>query len=242
MLEREWVSVRDPADDRVRYTFDVSFLLSSYTCIYGAGCDGVHPDWQDPAIGCCVHGAYLNDDDDAATLTALVRDRLDPERMQFHASARTDGVLTEDEEGELLTRVVDGGCVFANRTGFAGGAGCALHHLATADGVHHSTYKPTVCWQVPLHRTIEELTANDGGTLQVHTIAAYERGHWGDGGAEFGWWCLDDEVAFVGREPVYRSMAVELRLMVGDAVYGELADHLDGRRRQRSRVRFLPLA
>jgi len=29
--------------------------------------------------------------------------------------------------------------------------------------------------------------------------------------------------------------------MVGDAVYEELADHLTTRRRQRSRVRFLPL-
>lgn len=242
MLEREWVSVRDPDDDRVRYTFDVSFLLSSYTCIYGAGCEGVHPGRQDPAIGCCTHGAYLNDDDDAAELTALVRDRLDAGRMQFHDDALADGIVTEDDDGELLTRVVDGGCIFANRTGFAGGAGCALHHLAAADGRHHSAYKPTVCWQVPLHRTIEELTANDGGTLEVHTIAAYERGHWGEGGAEFGWWCLDDEVAFVGREPVYRSMAVELTLMVGAAVYAELADHLDTRRRQRSRVRFLPLA
>lgn len=242
MLEREWVSVRDPDDDRVRYTFDVSFLLSSYTCIYGAGCEGVHPGRQDPAIGCCTHGAYLNDDDDAAELTALVRDRLDAGRMQFHDDALADGIVTEDDDGELLTRVVDGGCIFANRTGFAGGAGCALHHLAAADGRHHSAYKPTVCWQVPLHRTIEELTANAGGTLEVHTIAAYERGHWGEGGAEFGWWCLDDEVAFVGREPVYRSMAVELTLMVGAAVYAELADHLDTRRRQRSRVRFLPLA
>ncbi len=241
MLEREWVSIRDPDDDRVRYTFDVSFLLSSYTCIYGTGCEGVHPGQQDPAIGCCVHGAYLNDDDDPAELMALVRDRLDAERMQFHGRALAGGVVIEDDDGESLTRVVDGGCIFANRTGFAGGDGCALHHLAVADGQHHSAYKPTVCWQVPLHRTIEELTANDGGTLQVHTIAAYERGHWGDGGADFGWWCLDDEVAFVGREPVYRSMAVELRLMVGDAVYEELADHLTTRRRQRSRVRFLPL-
>lgn len=242
MLEREWVSVRDPDDDRVRYTFDVSFLLSSYTCIFGRGCEGVHPGGQDPAIGCCTHGAYLNDDDDAAELAALVRDRLDAATMQFHATALAEGVLTEDEDAEVLTRVVEGGCIFANRTGFAGGVGCALHHLAAADGLHHSTYKPTVCWQVPLHRTIEEVTANDGARLEVHTIAAYERGHWGEGGADFGWWCLDDEVAFVGRGPLYRSMAVELSLMVGDAVYAELAAYLDTRRRQRSRVRFLPLA
>ena len=241
MLEREWVSVRDPEDDGRRYTFDVSFLLLSYTCIYGQGCEGVHPGTQDPAIGCCVHGAYLNDDDDPAHLQRLVEHHLDGHLMQFHHEAVTGGAVTEDEDGEPLTRVIDGGCIFANRSGFAGGQGCALHHLAAAEGLHHTTHKPTVCWQVPLHRTIEEQTANDGGTLEVHTIAAYERGHWGEGGAGFGWWCLDDEVAFVGRDPVYRSMETELRLMVGDAVYAELADHLDARRRQRTRVRFLPL-
>jgi hypothetical protein len=33
---REWVSIDDPeSNDHLRYTFDVSFLLSSYTCIYG---------------------------------------------------------------------------------------------------------------------------------------------------------------------------------------------------------------
>lgn len=241
MLEREWVSVLDPDDDHVRYTFDVSFLLSSYQCIYGAGCEGVHPGEQDPALGCCIHGAYLNDDDDADELQRLVAEELDPTTMQFHAKAMKKGVLTTDEDDEVLTRTVKGGCIFANRTGFEGGIGCALHHLAERDGVHHSTHKPTVCWQVPIHRTIDELTANDGGTLEVHTIAAYERGHWGEGGADFGWWCLDDEVAFVGRDPVYRSMEVELRRMVGDAVFEELADYLDGRRRQSGRVSFLPL-
>jgi len=241
VLEREWVSVSDPDDPGLRYTFDVSFLLSSYTCIYGSGCEGVHPGQQDPAIGCCVHGAYLNEDDDADELERLVRDELDSATMQFHALARRSGAVVKDDEGEAVTRVVDGGCIFANRSGFPGGEGCALHHLADRGGAHHSTFKPTVCWQVPLHRTIEEQVANDGGVLEVHTIAAYERGQWGEGGADFGWWCLDDEVAFVGRTPVYRSMEVELRLMVGDAVYDELADYLGVRRRQGGRVTFLPV-
>jgi hypothetical protein len=241
VLEREWVSVRDPDNDRLRYTFDVSFLLSSYTCIYGQGCEGIHPGAQDPAIGCCIHGAYLNEADDATALQLFVEQRLSPETMQFHGKAVKKGVLTQDDEGETHTRVVQGGCIFANRSDFDGPQGCALHHAAIADGHHHSAYKPTVCWQVPLHRTIEELVANDGGTLEVHTIAAYERGHWGEGGADFDWWCLDDEVAFVGRTPVYRSMETELRLMVGDAVYEELAEHLDARRKQSGQVTFLPV-
>ena len=240
VLEREWVSITDPDNDHLRYTFDVSFLSSSYSCIYGSGCEGVHPGAQDPAIGCCVHGAYLNEDDDADELLRLVQEELDPTTMQFHAEALMTGLFVDDEDGETLTRVVEGGCIFANRTGFPAGEGCALHHLAERSGVHHMTHKPTVCWQVPIHRTVEEHVANDGETLEVHVIAAYERGHWGDGGADFGWWCLDDDTAFVGRDPVYRSMETELREMVGGPVYDELAGYLDERRNQPGRITFLP--
>ncbi len=243
MLEREWVSVRDPDNDYVRYTFDVSFLLSSYSCIFGQGCQGVHPGEQDPAIGCCIHGAYLNEDDDEAELIRLVVEELDPSTMQFHKQAMKKGVLVEDEDGETHTRVHKGGCIFANRTGFEAGEGCALHHLAERQGEHHMTHKPVVCWQVPLHRTVEELVHNDGEAMEVHTIAAYERGHWGEGGSEFGWWCLDDDVAFVGSNPVYRSMEAELREMVGDPVYEELATYLDDQRRRAdsNRISFLPV-
>jgi hypothetical protein len=241
VLEREWVSIRDPENERLRYTFDVSFLLSSYQCIYGQGCEGVHPGAQDPAIGCCVHGAYVNEDDDPEELLRLVEEELDPSTMQFHKRAMKKGIFTEDEEGEFHTSVVEGGCIFANRSGFEAGEGCALHHLAERKGEHHMTYKPVVCWQVPLHRTVDELVANDGETMEVHTIAAYERGHWGEGGSDFDWWCLDDDYAFVGASPVYRSMEAELREMVGDPVYEELAEHLDRKRRAKNRIEFLPV-
>lgn len=241
MLEREWVSIRDPGNDHLRYTFDVSFLLSNYTCVYGAECPGVHPGERDPEDGCCVHGAYLNEDDDPDELVRLVDEELDPSSMQFHATAVRQGALVEDEEGETKTRLVRDGCIFLNRADFDGPAGCALHHLAEERGEHHMTYKPVVCWQVPLHRTVEEHTANDGEPLEEHTIAAFERGHWGPGGAEFGWWCMDDDTAFVGAEPVYRSMEHELREMVGDDVYEELAEFLDGVVKRSDRIRFLPV-
>jgi hypothetical protein len=238
---REWVTIDDPDDDHRRYTFDVSFLLSGYSCIYGAGCEGIHPGAQDPAIGCCLHGAYLNEDDDASFYDEAVREHLDPTTMQYHETALRDGIWETDEDGEVKTRVVDGGCLFANRSGWPSGEGCSLHHIAQRRGEHYVEWKPTVCWQVPLHRTIEETTANDGGTLEIHTIAAYERGHWGEGGADFDWWCLDDDTAFVSPKPVYRTMETELRHMVGDAIYEELAAHLDRRRRQANTVAFLPV-
>lgn len=240
-LEREWVTIVDPADDHLRYTFDVSFLLSSYRCIYGDGCPGVHPDGGDPVTACCIHGAYLTEDDEGPWLERIVEDDLDADTMQFHGLARDRGLFEQDEEGETRTRVVDGACIFANRAGFPAGEGCALHHLAARRGDHHMTYKPVVCWQVPLHRRVDEVTGNDGATVEVHTIAAFERGTWGEGGADFSWWCTEAPEAFTADRALYRTMREELRRMVGDAVYEELAAYLDRRSRSRHRVRFLPL-
>jgi hypothetical protein len=103
------------------------------------------------------------------------------------------------------------------------------------------TYKPTVCWQVPLHRTIDEKVGSDGRTVEVHAIAAFERGDWGEGGADFKWWCFDDETAFVGEKPLFRTMERELRLMVGDEVYSELAGYLEQRVGATPRIAFLPI-
>lgn len=238
MLEREWVSIRDPEDDHLRYTFDVTFLLSNYECIYGAGCPGIN---GDEVVGCCEHGAYYVEDEERERIEGLV-DELGPEFLDRYAYAQKRGVSVRDEDGEWKTRVVNGGCIFVNGADFPAGSGCAFHVLAMARGEHHMTYKPTVCWQVPLHREIGELTANDGETLEVHTIGPFERGTWGGGGADFDWWCIDGHLeAFAGRRPVYVSMEHELRAMVGDEVYEQLAEHLDTRRRQRKRPSFLPV-
>ncbi|MDX1620427.1 MAG: hypothetical protein R3320_05520 [Nitriliruptorales bacterium] len=242
MPEREWVSIRDPDDDHLRYTFDVSFLLSDYTCIYGAGCRGIRSDGVDEQIGCCLHGAYLTEDWERDALERATAEHLTPELMEHHALASEGGIFEDDDEGETHTRLVGDACIFLNSADFPGGMGCAFHHLALARDEHHMTYKPIVCWQLPLHRTISEEVGNDGETLVTHTIAAYERGTWGDGGADFHWWCTEDPAAFVNERAVYRSMENELREMVGDPVYEELREFLDSRSRQRNRVRFLPIA
>ncbi|MBW3576478.1 MAG: hypothetical protein KY462_01820 [Actinobacteria bacterium] len=242
VLEREWVSIRDPDDGHLRYTFDVSFLLSHYRCIYGQGCPGVLCDGSDPALGCCVHGAYYVDADERVRVEGELLNELDPEIMQLHDQAVADGITSLDEDGEAHTRLVDGACIFLNRGGWPAGEGCSLHVLAMRRGEHHMTYKPTVCWQVPLHRSIAEEVANDGEKLEIHTISAFERGTWGEGGADFAWWCTDEPSAFTARQPLYRSMERELREMVGDGVYDELATFLDRRRRRRDTVRFLPVA
>ena len=228
MLEREWVSVTDPADPHDRYVFDVTFLLSGYHCVYGAGCQGIGAG-ATPAHGCCTLGAHYADAEDRDRTEAMPA-LLGPEYMQFHREAARAGVTARLPGDEWRTRVVKGGCIFLNRGDWPGGAGCALHQYAVDRGEHYMTYKPEVCWIVPLRREVLQDVADDGEPLWITTITSYDRGAWGPGGSDFAWWCIDAPEAYGAPEPVYRSMERELRALSSDAVYEELAGYLDQRR------------
>ena len=135
------------------------------------------------------------------------------------------GVWAHVGKDEWRTRLHDDACVFLNRPGFAGGPGCALHQYAIRTGEHFSQTKPTVCWQLPL-RAIDR-DEEDGSVTTV--LTEFGRDGWGEGGDEFAWWCTEAHEAFTAAEPVYKSMETELRLMLGDAVYEEVAKYLDAR-------------
>lgn len=227
MLDRDWVSIIDPESPYDRYVFDVSFLLSNCTCIYGAGCPGAQQG-TDEEIGCCALGAYYMDDEDMERTEAMV-EQLGPDWLQNYREARRRGVTADGRTDEPRTRVKDGACIFLNRGDFHTGAGCALHHYAVAHGEHHMTYKPEICWLVPLNRKVDEGVADDGETMWTTTITSFDRGSWGPGGASFKWWCTESPEAYVAPEPVYKSMEAELRELSSDSVYEELAAYLDER-------------
>jgi len=153
----------------------------------------------------------------AATLTA--------EHWQFRKEGRQRGVIKTNASGERVTRMVADACVFLNRPGFPGGAGCALHRAALDRGERPMDLKPDVCWQ--LHEREEE--RDDGGGHITSTVVEWKRSDWGEGGDEFHWWCTEAPEAFTAHEPVYRSMETELRGMVGDALYESIAAYLDRR-------------
>jgi len=132
-----------------------------------------------------------------------------------------------------VTRLVDDACIFLNRPGHLGGAGCALHRAAIERGVPPLQLKPDVCWQLPLRR--EDSVAANGHVTS--SLGEWRRRHWGEGGAEFSWWCTEAPEAFSGRDPVYVSLEDELTAMIGRDVYGLLASYL--RARQGRRVPLL---
>ena len=202
------------------WRFDRRFLTSNWTCIWGRGCQGIGS-VAAPELGhgCCSLGAELDGMDEALTLAANA-DALSPEIFQHHAQAAEGGVFRDDDR--TATRVVDGACIFLNRVGFAGGAGCALHLAAARAGESPIDWKPSVCWQLPIK--VDWVMRDDD--VEVATVRGWERGDWGDDGPGMAWCCTEGTDAYVGDRPVVDSLADELTEIVGHAVYVELRRRL----------------
>ena len=66
-----WVEFTDPADSEQRFRCDLTWLTSSWTCIFGNGCPGIYADRPDD--GCCTLGAHFTDKDDVKRVKAAVR-------------------------------------------------------------------------------------------------------------------------------------------------------------------------
>ena len=216
----EWVSFEDPDEQRT-WLFDITFLTSSWSCIFGNGCKGVlTEDYSEAVQGCCSYGAHFTGPDDVAH-TEQMAEMLGDDEWQFSELGRS-GVTEVSEAGDTTTRLVDDACVFLNRPGFAGGVGCAFHHAAVRTGQRHMDWMPEVCWQLPLRRIDE---TDDNGHV-TSTVREWKRRDWGEGGADFHWWCTEGPEAFVGGRPVYLELRDELVAMVGEVPYQFLFDHL----------------
>lgn len=210
----EWISFEDP-DELRTWMIDATFLRSSYKCIYGEGCNGIHEESTPELMqGCCSFGAHFLDADDLANVKRRVR-RLQPRHWKNMPKAADKGWSTTNRAGETKTRVVNGACIFHNPPGFEGGTGCALHIAAEEAGERHMDWKPQVCWQVPIR--LEDHVEESG--YVVSTIREWKRRDWGGGGDDFHWWCTESPDAFIGKDPAYEFFREELTELMGRKAY-----------------------
>jgi len=238
---RAWLELPDPAEGdpgrtgpRQVFRVDVTWLTSSWTCVFGRGCRGILADRPDD--GCCTLGAHFSDTADEKRVAAAVK-RLTAGQWQLRRAARRGGWTETDEDGARKTRVVDGACIFLNRRGFvpegaqaplfADGSGCALHVLALATGEDPLRTKPDVCWQLPLRRSYRTVERPDGTSYLEVSVAEYDRRGWGEGGHDLDWYCTGNPAAHVGTEPVFRSLRAELVELIGAEAYAVVATHCE---------------
>jgi hypothetical protein len=212
--------VVEVGDGDTTWRFERALLESRWECIWGRGCQGILPERAEHlGQGCCSLGASLDDGDEARTIGALAA-TLPPELFEHHRDAAEGGVYRDADRDH--TRVVDGACIFLNRPGFAGGAGCALHLAAVTAGEPITDWKPSVCWQLPVR--VDWAPGPDD--TEVATVRRWTRGDWGAAGEEMAWCCTEEPEAYVGDRPVVESLAAELDAIVGTEVYVELRRRL----------------
>jgi uncharacterized flavoprotein (TIGR03862 family) len=222
--EGDYVHVTE--GDRL-WRFERGFLSSNWTCIWGRGCLGIQttPD-AESGHGCCSWGAQMDTADEAMTLSAMAA--MIPEHLFQHKQlADRDGIFSD--ETRTNTKVTDGACIFLNRPGFEGGAGCALHLAAVEAQEPPMDWKPSVCWQLPI-KVDWELTANDeqgAGIAEVATVRGWQRKDWGEDGATMAWCCTEGPEAYVGEVPVIESLGAEIAEIVGETVWVELRKKWD---------------
>lgn len=217
-----WAEFTDPAEPRRRFRCDLTWLTSSWTCIYGRGCQGMSADV--PESGCCAVGAFFVDEDDLAATAERV-DHLTPQLWQHHPGTTDPSAWTEELDGPTgrKTTVVDGACVFLNRDGSPTGRGCAFHHLAVARGEDPALAKPQACWQMPVQRRDRYVDLPDGARYVETTISEYDRRQWGVGGHDLHWFCTNEPAAHIGAQPVYLGSRAELVALMGTLAYEELS-------------------
>jgi hypothetical protein len=236
-IARTWVEFPDPGgpggpggsgdrDGVPQQVFrcDLTWLTSSWTCIFGRGCRGIYADRPDD--GCCTLGAHFADKDDEKRVRSAVK-RLTAQTWQHRADGARGGWVEVDEDGARKTRIVDDACIFLNRPDFAGGGGCALHRLALDEGREPLETKPDVCWQLPLRRTYRTVDRPDGTDYLEVSIGEYDRRGWGPGGHDLDWYCTGNPAAHIATVPVFRSLAPELIELIGAGPYAELARHCE---------------
>ncbi len=229
VFPRAFVEFENPEDASETMRCDLTWLTSRYRCIFGQGCAGIYADAPD--MGCCTLGAHFADDDDERRVAGFVA-QLDERVWQLHPGrpvVEEDWVELEDDERKTRVVEVDGqqACVFQNRPGFSGGAGCALHALALEQGREPLETKPDVCWQLPIRRTFREVERGDGTSYTEVGIGEYDRRGWGPGGHDLDWYCSGNTEAHDAPGPVYLTHEPELVALMGRGAYDLLVGHCE---------------
>lgn len=230
----DWLEVLIPGDDEhdnAVLRVHLNFMLSNWECIYGRGCPGMFGVQSSMVVddtGCCGQSFWFNGREDYQRVEARMAELTDEDwdaELRKHVNRNgwaivyKDGDPEDDDDFNGKGKVYDGGCVFQNRNnGSTGKPGCAFHHLGERTGRRHVDVMPYVCWQLPLRFWEEE--------VGLWVLAPWDVDKWGEPTEEEGthnaycaWWCMDSPDAFIGDNPVYKSLEDTIRETVGDEAY-----------------------
>lgn len=244
----DWVQFHAPDKNGVdtEWNVNLTFLLSGYQCIYGQGCPGhfgITDRFIAPDVACCSDGFYVRDENDHANIEDRIKQLTDADwDIKNRKYVEKHGWKIARGEDNIKSRVMDGGCVFANRTdGSAGKPGCAFVALAnrmgeevddsTVEGhASHTNYMPAICHEVPLRfEWVDGYDPEDPLSYNVCHIDAWDASKWtsqeGPGQEQddwMCWWCVDSPEAYINETALMVRMKDTIISLTGQTFYDEL--------------------
>ena len=241
---RAYVEFVDPADPEQVMRCDLTWLTSSYMCIFGQGCQGIYE--SAPDVGCCTLGAHFSDKADqkrVATYVAAAHrgDLAVPPRPQGAPQRLGRRPTTRARPRPAPTRSTGRAPACsptATTSPPAPAAPCTGSR--SQQGRNPLETKPDVCWQLPIRRTFRNVERQDGTTYTEVSIGEYDRRGWGAGGHDLDWYCSGNTEAHVAAEPVYVTHEPELTELMGRPAYDELVRHCEAHVRSRSALALHP--
>ena len=158
-IPRTWAEFADPADAGQRFRVDLTWLTSSWTCIFGSGCKGIYADRPDD--GCCTLGAHFTDDDDLERVRAVVAE-LGEDEWEHHPGHGRNGDKdpARRRRGPRSTRTATARprsstarASSSTGRGSPPGPGAPCTSTPCSPGRRRTRPKPDVCWQLPIRRS-----------------------------------------------------------------------------------------
>ena len=233
---RAWVEFPDPADDEQAFRCDLTWLTSSWSCIFGNGCQGIYADQPDGRRllhprrallrqGRREAGQGLRQAAHPGDVAALRPEELDREGRGGRAQDPGRRRRLHLRQPARLRR----------RRGLRPARPRAAHRAGTS-----SRPSRTSAGSCRSGGPTTGSTRPDGTEVLVVVIAEYDRRGWGPGGHDLDWYCSGNTEAHVGAEPVYVSMRAELVELMGQKGYDELVTHCRGPPRFAAPVRPAP--
>ena len=224
---RAWVEFDDPGDKTQRFKCDLTWLASRWSCIFGAGCQGIYADRPDD--GCCTLGAHFSDKADEKRTKQFVK-LLGPDDWQFYDVGSPQERLDRDRRGRRAQDRRARGRLHlpepARASTAARAARCTAGRSATA--TTRSRPSPTSAGSCRSAGLFREVERGDKTSYTEVTITEYDRRGWGEGGHDLDWYCSGNTEAHGAHRAglrLERTRAVEL---MGQAAYDILRRALRG--------------
>ena len=158
--------------------------------------------------GCCSYGAHFADKDDRKRDASRYAERLGarrvavPERVRRRRRARSTRTTTASGSPAC----VDDACIFLNRPGFRRRRRLRPAPAALARGERSLDWKPDGV----LAAAAAARAPLDENEHVTYMLREWKRRDWGEGGAEFHWWCTETPRPSWATEPVYEELRDEI--------------------------------